>query len=112
MQKNFNLLFFGKRKRSNPNEIFIFVRITVDGVRTEFSTGRECRIEHWNHKASKRIGNSNDVKAFNMYLDTIKVNIYEAHRQLLINGETITAETLRNKIQGKSDRPRMLMEIF
>jgi site-specific recombinase XerD len=112
MQKNFNLLFFGKRKRSNPNEIFIFVRITVDGVRTEFSTGRDCPTAHWNAKASKRIGNSNDVKAFNMYLDTIRVNVYEAHRQLMINNETITAKTLRNKVQGKTDRPRMLMEIF
>lgn len=112
MQKNFSLLFFGKRKRSNPDEVFIFVRITVDGVRTEFSTGRDCPTAHWNTKASKRIGNSNDVKAFNMYLDTIRVNVYEAHRQLMINNETITAETLRNKVQGKNDRPRMLMEIF
>jgi site-specific recombinase XerD len=113
MQTNFNLLFFLKKKKdSKSDDALIFLRITLNGQRAEFSTGRRCLPSQWNATASKLIGTTNEVRAFNMYLDTLQSKIYEAHRQLMQAGETITAESLKNKYKGKTDRPRMVMEIF
>ena len=113
MQTNFNLLFFLKKnKGTKSDESLIFLRITLNGERAEFSTGRRCLPSQWNASASKLNGATNEIRAFNMYLDTIQSKIYEAHRQLMQAGETITAESLKNKYQGKTDRPRMIMEIF
>lgn len=113
MQTNFNLLLFLKKnKGTKSDEALIFLRITLNGQRAEFSTGRRCLPSQWNASGSKMIGATNEVRAFNMYLDTIQSKIYEAHRQLMQAGETITAESLKNKYQGKIDRPRMIMEIF
>jgi site-specific recombinase XerD len=113
MQTNFNVLFFLKKnKGTKSDEAIIFVRITLNGQRAEFSSGRRCLPSQWNATASKMIGTTNEARAFNMYLDTVQLKIYEAHRQLMQAGETITAESLKNKYQGKTDRPRMAMEIF
>lgn len=113
MQTNFNLLFFLKKnKGTKSDEALIFLRITLNGQRAEFSTGRRCLPSQWNASASKIIGTTNEARAFNMYLDTIQSKIYEAHRQLMQTGETISAESLKNKYQGKTDRPRMIIEIF
>lgn len=113
MQTNFNLLFFLKKnKGTKSDEALIFLRITLNGQRAEFSTGRRCLPSQWSTSASKLIGATNEIKAFNMYLNTIQMKIYDAHRQLMQAGETITAESLKNKYQGKTDRPRMIMEIF
>jgi hypothetical protein len=112
MQKNFSLLFFGKRKRSNPNEVFIFVRITVDGVRTEFSSSRDYPIEQWNAQASKRIGNSNEVKSFNMYLDTIRVNVYEAYRQLILTTKQSQPKHFETKFRENENGPECSWKSF
>jgi site-specific recombinase XerD len=40
------------------------------------------------------------------------MKLYEAQRQLLESGKLFTAETLKNKMTGKEERPRMLIEII
>jgi site-specific recombinase XerD len=112
MQTNFTLLFYLKKKNKKSDYGQIYGRITINGGRTEFSTGRKCVESQWCSSTAKLKGTKQETRAFNMYLDTIQLKIYEAHRQLMQASETITAESLKNKYQGKTDRPRMVMEIF
>ena len=113
MQTNFNLLFYLKKpKHYTSSTIAIYARITINGKRVEFSTGRECNPERWNSSAGRSSGTKEDSKALNSYLDTIQAKLYDAHRQLLADGKPITAETLKNKFSGKSEKPISLVKIF
>lgn len=115
MNKLVSILFFLKRTKnqSEVKPIPIYVRITVDKKRAEFSSGRDLNpgIE-WNSAAGQVTKTTTDAKLLNAYLENIKAAIHEAHRQLLQAGEMITAEAIRNKYSGKEEKPRMLTKIF
>ena len=48
----------------------------------------------------------------NAYLDSLQLKVFEAHRALIDAGKAITAENIKNKLTGVSDRPKMILEIF
>jgi len=80
MKTNFSALFFLKKPKNYTKGAvyFIFLRITVDGIRAEMSTSRNCEPERWNAKAGKVIGTKEDVKILNAYLENMKAEVYAA----------------------------------
>jgi site-specific recombinase len=89
----------------------IYLRITVNGKRSETTTG-ECEPSLWNSIAGRLKGTKEDTKSFNAYLDTLQKQVYEAHSQLTEAKSSITAETLRDRLLGKSEKTRILIDIF
>ncbi|MDZ4810890.1 MAG: phage integrase SAM-like domain and Arm DNA-binding domain-containing protein, partial [Bacteroidota bacterium] len=113
MQNSINLLFYLKKPKAYTSGMVpIYLRITVCGQRAEISTGREWLPEKWNSSAGRANGTKEDVKALNIYLDSIQAKVYEAHRRLLDTGETVSAEAVKNRFTGKAEKPRMLVPIF
>src|SRR3954469_10358035 len=113
ISKRFSLLFFLKKSRNNSSsEAAIYMRITIDQQRAEVSTKRVCDPKRWNSHTGRVTGTKEDARATNAYLDTLQSKVYEAHRCLIEANETVTAETIKNKLTGTSERPRFLMELF
>jgi site-specific recombinase XerD len=113
MQNSFSILFYLKKPKiysSGPAPIYL--RITVNGKRSEISISREINPDKWNSEAGRVIGNNENAKALNVYLDTLKNKVYDAQRKLIDAGEIITAENLKNKFTGKSEKSRNLIPIF
>ncbi len=110
----FSLLFRLKKPNGYvKGNMPVYMRITIDSVRTELSVNREFDPDRWNKKSGRATGNKEDAKTLNAYLETLQVKVHEAHRELLAANEIVTVEKLKNKLAGKSEeRPRMLMEIF
>jgi len=113
MKTNFSLLFYMKKPRNyETGQAPIYLRITVNGKRAETSTGRDCEPARWNPQAGRANGTKGDVRTFNAFLDDIQKKVYEVHRLLTEADEIITAETIKNKLLGKSETPRSLINIF
>lgn len=113
MKTNFSLLFYLKKpKNYQSGMVPIYLRITVNGKRSETTTGRECDPSLWNSIAGRLKGTKEETKSFNAYLDTLQKQVYEAHSQLTEAKCCITAETLRDKFLGKSEKTRMLIDLF
>ncbi len=113
MKTNFSMLFYVKKQKNYTSGLApIYLRITVDGKRSEITTNRECNPEKWNSKSGRLIGTKEDIKSFNAFLDNLQSKVYEAHRYLSENERPITAETLKNQFLGKIEKARMLIEIF
>lgn len=112
MKTNFSVLFFLKKPKNYTKGAvyFIFLRITVDGVRAEMSTSRNCEPERWNAKAGKVIGTKEDVKTLNAYLENMKAEVYAAHSQLNADGVAITADSVKCKFLGKAEKTHTIME--
>ena len=66
----------------------------------------------WNSVSGHLKGAKEEVKSFNANLDDLKNKVYEAHRQLTEIDTVITAETIRDKFMGKTEKPRCVIEIF
>jgi site-specific recombinase XerD len=113
MQNSFSILFYLKKpKVYSSGPVPIYLRITVNGKRSEISISREINPHKWNSEAGRVIGNNENAKALNVYLDTLKNKVYDAQRKLIDAGEIITAESLKNKFTGNSEKPRNLIPIF
>lgn len=112
MKTNFSVLFFLKKPKNYTKGAvyFIFLRITVDGIRAEMSTSRNCEPERWNAKAGKVIGTKEDVKILNAYLENMKAEVYAAHSQLNVDGAVITADSVKCKFLGKAEKTHTIME--
>ena len=57
LAKNFTLLFYLK-KLSNyvSGKLPVYMRISVNGSRSEMSMGRDCEPEKWNNISCRRTG--------------------------------------------------------
>lgn len=112
MKTNFSVLFFLKKPKNYTKGAvyFIFLRITVDGVRAEMSTSRSCEPERWNAKAGKVIGTKEDVKTLNAYLENMKAEVYAAHSLLSLDGAEITADSIKCKYLGKEEKAHTILE--
>jgi len=108
-----NILFFPKRGRSTPDEYAIlYTRITINGKRSEFSTGRKIELNKWNSESNQGRGNSPEIKILNRYLDTVKAKLYEIHDKLLRDNKVIAPSAVKDAYLGKGEKQRMLLEVF
>lgn len=113
MKTNFALLFYLKKQKTwNKGPVPIYIRITVNGRRSELSAGRSCEISRWNGDAGRCIGTKEESRMLNTYLDIIQTKIRIAHQMLLESGEPITSESLKNQLSGKAEKGRYLMQLF
>src|SRR4051812_31269090 len=90
----------------------VYLRITVDGQRTEFAVSRKCNPKHWDAVSGRATGTKADAKILNAYLDNLPFKIRELQRRMAESDETITAETLKNRFIGKAEKARTLLSIF
>ncbi|ALL08711.1 recombinase [Pedobacter sp. PACM 27299] len=113
MKTNFSLLFYMKKPKNYQNGVApIYLRITVNGSRSEVTTGRSCEPSQWNAISGRGNGKKEEMKSFNAYLDNLQNKVFEAHRQLTEKNDLITAKQLRDQFQGKAEKQRTLIDVF
>ena len=113
MNTKLSVLFFVKRTKTNVDGLLpIFIRVTVNGERIEFSTKRFTTSEKWSVEGKRMKGTSAESKATNSYLDTLKAKVYDYQQQLIREDEVVNAENMRNKIMGVEKRKHMIVGIF
>lgn len=113
MKTTFSLLFYLRKPKNYTRGLIpVYLRITVNGQRSETTAGRECDPNQWNSAAGRLKGTKEEVKSVNAYLDDLQSKVYHAHRLLTEADELITADTICKKFLGKTEKSRYLIEIF
>jgi integrase len=114
MSRRFNLLFYLKKpkKYEEGGLMPVYMRVSVAGKRTEFTTQREWDPTKWNSSAGRASGTKEAAKELNAFLDTLKTKVYEAQRKLVDEDEVVTTDTIREIITGKNRNSKMLLEVF
>ena len=107
MSQSFKVLFRLKRgKRCNVKSFPIYVRVTINGTRTEWSVQKSCELLKWNQKTGRAKGVKEDIQILNSYLDAIQGNIFALQRESALRNEPITAEQVRSKILHKNEEKK------
>ena len=115
MNQSFKVLFFLKKgKRCNVKSLPIYVRVTTNGQRVEWSVQRSCEPGlKWNQITGRAIGNKEEVKILNAYLDAILGNIFAIQKEYALRNEPLSAEQVRSKILNKSEEKQLrLIEVY
>jgi site-specific recombinase XerD len=113
MKAKTTLHFYAKTTKANSKGLLpIYVRLTVDGKRFEYSTKKFIEQTKWSTDSSRMKGNSEEARSINGLLDFTRNRINEIQFELLKEGKPVTIEEFKNKIQGTSERQRFLIPIF
>lgn len=113
MKVKTTLHFYAKSTKSNSAGLFpIYVRLTVDGKRLEYSTKKFIDPTKWSSSTSRMKGNSEEARSINSILDFIKNKINEIQYELLKDGISFTIDEFKNRLLGTSERTRTLIPIF
>lgn len=100
MKRSFNLIFRARKCAGAGEELLmIYIRITLDGVRTEWSLQRQCIGIHWDNVKHRVRGKSLEVKEFNEYREDVRTRIYSLYNDLLKAEVSFDGEILGHKSQ-------------
>ncbi|WP_445717763.1 site-specific integrase [Flavobacterium sp.] len=113
MKTKITLHFYAKSTKANANGLLpIYVRLTVDGKRLEFSTKKFVEKSKWSNELSKMKGTTEEARSINSYLDLIKSKVLDAQMELIHRNQTLSIENFKSKLLGTEERQRMLVPIF
>jgi integrase len=113
MSTKLSILFYGKKAKITKDDLLpIYLRVTINGKRIELSTQRYVHQDKWSSQMGKMKGSSEEARSINSYLDILKAKVYDHQRDLIHDGEEVTAATMRSKLLGEDEKKRMLVPIF
>lgn len=113
MKNSFTTLFFIKKsKADSQGKANIYLRITVNGRRSEISIKRKIKIDRWNSGTNRSKGYSEEALKINQYLDIIQNKIFKIHQNFIEKEWPFTAELIRKYYLGENENNKMLLEIF
>ncbi len=113
MSLSLSLLFYIKKSKADiSGKTNIYLRITLDGRRSEFSIHRKVHIKRWNSKAQQAMGNSPDSQNINQHLSIIRNKVYSIQQNFERENEIYRATDIRDVLLGKDKTQKMLLEIF
>ena len=99
----FKILFFVQKTRVAKNgEVPVLLRITVNGKRAVTSINLKVDPAKWNAVAGKSIGNTRKDDELNARIDTIRARVMQVHRQMELDGGTITAQGVIDRYLGRN----------
>lgn len=113
MKAKITLHIYAKSTKANSaGHLPIYIRLTVDGKRFEFSTKKFIDKSKWSSELSRMKGNSEEARTINDYLDIMKSKIINIQMELLHKNETLTIENFKSRITGTHQKERMLIPIY
>ncbi|WP_350290912.1 site-specific integrase [uncultured Croceitalea sp.] len=104
------VIFFTRKKRSNPEKLDIYVRITVNKERAEFSIKRDIAVCNWDIFRCRAKETNENMILFNSYLDDVYAEVLNAHKQLHSERKLITAKGIKLRYFGEDEERMGLME--
>lgn len=112
LETSFGLSFYMKTASKKTNIRYIYLRITVDGTRKETSTKRTWDIQRWDPKTERAIGNKEDARTLNHFLDAMVTRINQHKMDLMYREKTISAQRILDFVLGRVTSKAMLLEEF
>ncbi|MDY0090857.1 MAG: site-specific integrase [Flavobacteriaceae bacterium] len=113
MKAKITLHIYAKTTKANTaGQLPIYIRLTVNGQRFEYSTKKFIDKSKWSPELSKMKGSSEEAKTLNNYLDLIRSKVFDIQMELIHKNEELSLENFKSRILGTHQRERMIIPIY
>ncbi len=113
MKAKITLHIYAKTTKANAaGQLPIYIRLTVDGQRFEFSSKKFIEKSKWSPELSKMKGSSEEARTINSYLDLMKSKVFDVQMELIHKNEELSLENFKSRILGTHERERMIIPIY
>jgi len=106
------LLWLNRSKADKAGEAPVYARITVNGERSEISTGQKLAPERWNAQAGRARGQRDDAVLVNTELDKLRLKISQIYQGLREKEAFISASQIKEIYLGGGAKSYTLLEVF
>ncbi len=112
-RNTYSILFYIKRSKSDLKEMSnIYMRITLNGSRSDISINRKVHFNKWDVKSNKVRGNGKDSMEINSFIDLIRYKINKIHQSLVEDEERISPKRITSIFKGQTINQKMILEEF
>jgi site-specific recombinase XerD len=101
-----------KSKKNKRNEAPVYLRLTINGKKTELSTGIMVSEDKWNSKKQQVRGNALDSNSKNKVISDLRNKITSIQDELNRKGVVITSELFKSKLLGDDKEVKTLLQAF
>jgi len=113
LNQNLAILFWlYTNKTDSQNNAPVYCRITLDGNRTQFSTGKKINLLKWEGRDSKAFRSDQEVIELKEDLETIKGDLRRLYNQLTATHQMVTGEMIKNAFTGKGQEKKTIIQLF
>lgn len=113
MDYNLTTHFYLKNGKENvKGQSPVYMRITLNGQRTEISTNQSIQSEDWNKRTERAKGNREETRVINNYIDTLLNRVKKCFTDLLNAEEYFDVNDLKDSINGKGNIHKTLFEVY
>jgi len=113
MKAKITLHIYAKTTKANvAGQLPIYIRLTVDGQRFEFSSKKFIDKTKWSPELSKMKGSSEEARTLNNYLDLMKSKVFAIQMELIHKNEELSLDNFKSRILGTHQREKMLIPIY
>ncbi len=99
-------------RKSKNGLLYLYLRITINGVPKDSALHRTVEKEKWNHAGQCMKGTTEEVKIFNAFLQGIKMMVHDHYNLMLQERKPITTARLVDRLTGIGTKETMLLEVF
>src|SRR6266542_2685099 len=109
----FSLLPFIRQHRQNKiGQASVYIRITVDGKRTEISTKIYVEPERWNAQKGMVKGNQESAKSLNKSIEVFEQKLKEIYTRFIEKEIIINADSIKSAFLKTEEKQRLLVHHF
>lgn len=113
MKTKITLHFYAKSTKSNTDgKLPIYVRLTINGERMEFSSKKFIDKTKWSPEQAKMKGHTEEARSINSYLDMMRSKVLSAEMDLIHKDEDVSLQNVESIIRGIYKNHRTLIPIF
>jgi|GEM_PF-14139 site-specific recombinase XerD len=113
MRSTFNVLFYIKRNEPKKDgRVVIMVRITINGIRSQFSSKLLVQPEQWDSKNERVKGLVAEARNQNRLLENIRSSLNVHYNKFMSIDGHVTPERLRNIFLGLEEQEQTITSFF
>ena len=110
--KTFGIQFIIRKNKEVDGLAPIYVRITVDNVRSEISIKQKVLSDSWNSAKGMTKGKTKELMALNRFLEGIRSQIVGHYQEMVLSKQNITAEAIKGRFIGIEEKGQTLIQLF
>jgi hypothetical protein len=106
------LLWLRKQRKDESGKVPVCVRLTINGVRAQFSLGIKVLPSQFNTDSGSVKGKSEESKMINNQLDVVKGQLHLHYNKMIALYNVVTPEMIKNSYLGKVQEQKTLVQAF